>query len=254
MKITFSKSSVKLIFCFSLILLYSSCTTSLIKENEMHKLYLKESYTNNARLFSFYRSPCDTMKSIFNSYLFLLPITTVSVSISGHTIVRGKVEKGNIKEGEKIEVVGFNKKKISDRIIKLENDSRNLSSTAEAGDNITIWLEKTEADKVTRGMVVAETKSIKAHTKFIAELYMLSKEENGPHTPFFNNFRPVFFFRTTNVTGNILLPEGTGMVMPGDFVSIMVTLEKPVAIEEGLKFTIKDRGKSVGCGLITKVL
>ncbi|MCP5293970.1 MAG: elongation factor Tu [Zoogloeaceae bacterium] len=183
---------------------------------------------------------------------FLLPIEDV-FSISGRgTVVTGRVERGIVKVGEEIEIVGI-KATVKTTCTGVEM-FRKLLDQGQAGDNVGVLLRGTKREDVERGQVLAKPGSIKPHTHFTGEVYVLSKEEGGRHTPFFNNYRPQFYFRTTDVTGSIELPEGTEMVMPGDNVSITVKLIAPIAMEEGLRFAIREGGRTVGAGVVAKVV
>jgi elongation factor Tu len=174
-------------------------------------------------------------------------------SISGRgTVVTGRVERGMIKVGEEIEIVGL--KPTVKTVCTGVEMFRKLLDQGQAGDNVGILLRGTKREEVERGQVLAKPGSITPHTKFTAEIYGLSKEEGGRHTPFFNGYRPQFYFRTTDVTGSIELPKGTEMVMPGDNVSIVVQLIQPIAMEEGLRFAIREGGRTVGAGVVAKVL
>ena len=184
---------------------------------------------------------------------FLMPIEDV-FSISGRgTVVTGRVERGKIKIGDEVEIVGFRNDTIKTVATSIEM-FRKVLDEALPGDNIGILLRGIKKDEVERGQVVAEPGSIKPHTKFEAETYILTKEEGGRHTPFFNGYRPQFYFRTTDVTGVVTLPEGVEMVMPGDNVTLEVSLITPVALEEGLRFAIREGGRTVGAGVISKIL
>jgi elongation factor Tu len=183
---------------------------------------------------------------------FLMPVEDV-FSISGRgTVVTGRVERGIIKVGEEIEIVGL-KATIKTVCTGVEM-FRKLLDEGQAGDNIGVLLRGTKREEVERGQVLAKPASITPHTKFQAEVYVLSKEEGGRHTPFFNGYRPQFYFRTTDVTGSTELPAGTEMVMPGDNVSITVSLIAPIAMEEGLRFAIREGGRTVGAGVVSKVI
>ena len=183
---------------------------------------------------------------------FLMPIEDV-FSISGRgTVVTGRVERGVIKVGEEVEIVGF-KETMKTVATSLEM-FRKVLDEALPGDNIGILLRGIKKDEVERGQVVAAPGSIKPHMKFQAETYILTKEEGGRHTPFFNGYRPQFYFRTTDVTGIVTLPEGVEMVMPGDNVTLEASLITPVALEEGLRFAIREGGRTVGAGVISKIL
>ncbi len=183
---------------------------------------------------------------------FLMPIEDV-FSISGRgTVVTGRVERGVLKVGEEVEIVGFGetRKTVATGIEMF----RKLLDEGRAGDNIGVLLRGIAKDEVERGQVLAKPGSITPHTKFKAEVYVLTKEEGGRHTPFFNGYRPQFYFRTTDVTGVVKLPEGVEMVMPGDNVNFTVELIAPVAMEEGLRFAIREGGKTVGAGVVTEIL
>jgi elongation factor Tu len=183
---------------------------------------------------------------------FLLPIEDV-FSISGRgTVVTGRVERGIIKVGEEIEIVGL-KPTLKTTCTGVEM-FRKLLDQGQAGDNVGVLLRGTKREEVERGQVLAKPGSITPHTKFTAEIYVLSKEEGGRHTPFFNGYRPQFYFRTTDVTGAVELPAGTEMVMPGDNVSITVSLIQPIAMEEGLRFAIREGGRTVGAGVVAKII
>jgi elongation factor Tu len=183
---------------------------------------------------------------------FLLPIEDV-FSISGRgTVVTGRVERGIVKVGEEIEIVGI-KPTVKTTCTGVEM-FRKLLDQGQAGDNVGVLLRGTKREDVERGQVLCKPGSINPHTHFTGEIYVLSKEEGGRHTPFFNNYRPQFYFRTTDVTGSISLPEGTEMVMPGDNVSITVKLIAPIAMEEGLRFAIREGGRTVGAGVVAKII
>ena len=183
---------------------------------------------------------------------FLMPVEDV-FSISGRgTVVTGRVERGIVKVGDEIEIVGL-KPTIKTVCTGVEM-FRKLLDQGQAGDNIGVLLRGTKREEVERGQVLAKPGSITPHTKFAAEVYVLSKEEGGRHTPFFNGYRPQFYFRTTDVTGAVELPQGTEMVMPGDNIAITVTLIVPIAMEEGLRFAIREGGRTVGAGVVSKIL
>ena len=183
---------------------------------------------------------------------FLMPVEDV-FSISGRgTVVTGRIERGIIKVGEEIEIVGI--KDTVKTICTGVEMFRKLLDQGQAGDNVGLLLRGTKREDVERGQVLCKPGSITPHTHFTGEIYVLSKEEGGRHTPFFNNYRPQFYFRTTDVTGSISLPEGTEMVMPGDNVSITVKLIAPIAMEEGLRFAIREGGRTVGSGVVAKIL
>jgi elongation factor Tu len=182
---------------------------------------------------------------------FLMPVEDV-FSISGRgTVVTGRVERGIIKVGEEIEIVGI-VPTVKTTCTGVEM-FRKLLDQGQAGDNVGVLLRGTKREEVQRGQVLAKPGSIKPHTKFSAEIYVLSKDEGGRHTPFFNGYRPQFYFRTTDVTGSIELPAGTEMVMPGDNVSIKVALIQPIAMDEGLRFAIREGGRTVGAGVVAKI-
>ncbi|PWC31599.1 elongation factor Tu, partial [Azospirillum sp. TSO22-1] len=183
---------------------------------------------------------------------FLMPIEDV-FSISGRgTVVTGRVERGIVKVGEEVEIVGL-KATVKTTVTGVEM-FRKLLDQGEAGDNIGALLRGTKREDVERGQVLAKPGSITPHTKFKAEAYILTKEEGGRHTPFFSNYRPQFYFRTTDVTGQVVLPEGTEMVMPGDNVAIEVHLIAPIAMDEGLRFAIREGGRTVGAGVVAKII
>ncbi len=183
---------------------------------------------------------------------FLMPVEDV-FSISGRgTVVTGRVERGIVKVGEELEIVGL--KATLKTVCTGVEMFRKLLDEGQAGDNIGVLLRGTKREEVERGQVLAKPGSITPHTKFVAEVYVLSKEEGGRHTPFFNGYRPQFYFRTTDVTGSVDLPQGTEMVMPGDNVQITVSLIAPIAMEEGLRFAIREGGRTVGAGVVTKVI
>jgi elongation factor Tu len=183
---------------------------------------------------------------------FLMPVEDV-FSISGRgTVVTGRVERGIVKVGEEIEIVGI-KPTVKTTCTGVEM-FRKLLDQGQAGDNIGALLRGTKREDVERGQVLAKPGSITPHTKFTAEIYVLSKDEGGRHTPFFNGYRPQFYFRTTDVTGSIDLPAGTEMVMPGDNISITVALIAPIAMEEGLRFAIREGGRTVGAGVVAKII
>ena len=183
---------------------------------------------------------------------FLMPVEDV-FSISGRgTVVTGRIERGIIKVGEEIEIVGL-KDTLKTTCTGVEM-FRKLLDQGQAGDNVGVLLRGTKREEVERGQVLAKSGSIKPHTKFTAEIYVLGKDEGGRHTPFFQGYRPQFYFRTTDVTGAVELPAGTEMVMPGDNVSITVALIAPIAMEEGLRFAIREGGRTVGAGVVAKII
>ena len=183
---------------------------------------------------------------------FLMPIEDV-FSISGRgTVVTGRIERGIVKVGDEVEIVGI--KDTTKTTVTGVEMFRKLLDQGQAGDNVGVLLRGTKREEVERGQVLCKPGSIKPHTKFEAEGYVLSKEEGGRHTPFFNGYRPQFYFRTTDVTGSCDLPEGTEMVMPGDNVKMTVSLIAPIAMEEGLRFAIREGGRTVGAGVVAKVI
>jgi elongation factor Tu len=183
---------------------------------------------------------------------FLMPIEDV-FSISGRgTVVTGRVERGIIKVGEEVEIVGL--RPTQKTVVTGVEMFRKLLDQGEAGDNIGALLRGTKREEVERGQVLAAPGSITPHTHFQCEAYILTKEEGGRHTPFFANYRPQFYFRTTDVTGTVVLPEGTEMVMPGDNVSMQVELIAPIAMDEGLRFAIREGGRTVGAGVVAKII
>src|SRR6267143_1451501 len=183
---------------------------------------------------------------------FMMPIEDV-FSISGRgTVVTGRVERGQVKVGEEIEIVGF--KPTEKKVVTGVEMFRKLLDAGVAGDNIGVLLRGVEKDEVERGQVIAKPGSIKPHTKFKGEVYVLSKDEGGRHTPFFKGYRPQFYFRTTDVTGVAQLPEGMEMVMPGDNVNLEVELITPVAMDKGLRFAIREGGRTVGAGTVTEIV
>ncbi len=183
---------------------------------------------------------------------FLMPIEDI-FSISGRgTVVTGRIERGKVKVGEETEIVGFRETRKT-VVTGVEMFKKQLDEGL-AGDNAGLLLRGVAKDDVERGMVLAKTGSITPHTKFKGEIYVLSKEEGGRHTPFFNGYRPQFYFRTTDVTGTAKLPEGTEMVMPGDNVQLEIELHTPVAMEKGLRFAIREGGRTVGAGTISEII
>jgi elongation factor Tu len=183
---------------------------------------------------------------------FLMPVEDV-FSISGRgTVVTGRIERGVVKVGEELEIVGI-KPTLKTTCTGVEM-FRKLLDQGQAGDNVGVLLRGTKREEVERGQVLCKPGSIKPHTKFTAEIYVLSKDEGGRHTPFFQGYRPQFYFRTTDVTGAVELPAGTEMVMPGDNVSVTVALIAPIAMEEGLRFAIREGGRTVGAGVVAKII
>jgi elongation factor Tu len=183
---------------------------------------------------------------------FLMPIEDV-FSISGRgTVVTGRVERGIVRVGDEIEIVGL--RPTTKTVVTGVEMFRKLLDSGEAGDNIGALLRGTKREDVERGQVLAAPGSITPHTQFQAEAYILTKEEGGRHTPFFTNYRPQFYFRTTDVTGTVKLKEGTEMVMPGDNIQMEVELISPIAMDEGLRFAIREGGRTVGAGVVAKIL
>jgi elongation factor Tu len=184
---------------------------------------------------------------------FLMPIEDVFTITGRGTVVTGRVERGIVKVGETIEIVGIQEKTQSTTVTGVEM-FRKLLDEGRAGDNVGVLLRGTKREDVQRGQVVCKPGSITPHTEFEAQVYILSKDEGGRHTPFFQNYRPQFYFRTTDVTGVVELPEGTEMVMPGDNTEMKVQLIQPIAMEDGLRFAIREGGRTVGAGRVTKIL
>jgi len=184
---------------------------------------------------------------------FLMPVEDV-FSIKGRgTVATGRIERGKVKIGENLQIVGFSKEPLATVCTGVEMFNKTLDEGV-AGDNVGVLLRGVEKEQIERGMVLAHPKTITPHTKFKAEVYVLSKEEGGRHTPFFNNYRPQFYFRTTDVTGSITLVGGAEMIMPGDNVNVDVELITPIAMDEGLRFAIREGGRTVGAGVVTKVI
>ena len=184
---------------------------------------------------------------------FLMPVEDV-FSITGRgTVATGRVERGMVKMADQVEIVGLTEEKRTTVVTGVEM-FRKLLDYAEAGDNIGVLLRGVQRTEIERGQVLAKPGSIHPHTHFIGQVYVLTKEEGGRHTPFFNGYRPQFYFRTTDVTGDIKLPEGVEMVMPGDHIDMEVTLITPIACEEGLRFAIREGGRTVGSGVVTKII
>jgi elongation factor Tu len=183
---------------------------------------------------------------------FLLPIEDV-FSISGRgTVVTGRVERGIVKVGEEIEIVGI--KDTTKTTCTGVEMFRKLLDEGRAGDNVGVLLRGTKRDDVERGQVLSKPGCVNPHSQFEAEVYVLSKDEGGRHTPFFKGYRPQFYFRTTDVTGEVVLPEGVEMVMPGDNIKFVVTLICPIAMEEGLRFAVREGGRTVGAGVVSKII
>jgi elongation factor Tu len=183
---------------------------------------------------------------------FLMPIEDVFTITGRGTVVTGKVEQGVVKVGEEVEMVGI--RPTTKTVCTGVEMFRKLLDQGQAGDNIGVLLRGTKKEDVERGQVLCKPGSITPHTNFEAQVYVLTKEEGGRHTPFFNNYRPQFYFRTTDITGHIELPEGTEMVMPGDNTVMTVELINPIAMDEGLRFAIREGGRTVGAGSVTKIL
>jgi elongation factor Tu len=184
---------------------------------------------------------------------FLMPVEDVFTITGRGTVATGRVEQGTIKVGEPVEIVGIRPQTTATVVTGVEM-FRKLLDQGQAGDNIGVLLRGTKRDEIERGQVLAKPGSITPHTEFTAQVYVLSKEEGGRHTPFFNNYRPQFYFRTTDVTGEVSLPEGTEMAMPGDNTEMTVKLIQPIAMAEGLRFAIREGGRTVGAGRVIKIL
>jgi elongation factor Tu len=184
---------------------------------------------------------------------FLMPVEDVFTITGRGTVATGRVERGTVKVGDEVEIVGLMDKPRKTVVTGVEM-FRKMLDQAEAGDNIGALLRGVERKEIERGQVLAKPGSIKPHTKFTGEVYVLTKEEGGRHTPFFNGYRPQFYFRTTDVTGVIQLPEGVEMVMPGDNIKMEIELITQIAIEEGLRFAIREGGRTVGAGVVTGVI
>ncbi|RMI20782.1 MAG: elongation factor Tu, partial [Calditrichaeota bacterium] len=183
---------------------------------------------------------------------FLMPVEDV-FSITGRgTVGTGRIERGKVHVGDEVEIVGLGAHRKT--VVTGVEMFRKLLDEGIAGDNVGLLLRGVDKEELQRGMVVAAPGSITPHTKFKAEVYVLKKEEGGRHTPFFSNYRPQFYFRTTDVTGAITLPEGVEMVMPGDNTQMIVELQKPIAMEEGLRFAIREGGRTVGAGVVTEII
>ena len=184
---------------------------------------------------------------------FLMPVEDVFTITGRGTVATGRVERGQVKVGDAVEIVGLTDEKRSTVVTGVEM-FRKILDYAEAGDNIGALLRGVQRSEIERGQVLAKPGSIHPHTHFMGQVYVLTKEEGGRHTPFFNGYRPQFYFRTTDVTGNIKLPDGVEMVMPGDNIDMEITLITPIACEEGLRFAIREGGRTVGSGVVTKIL
>src|SRR5205085_10806857 len=183
---------------------------------------------------------------------FLMPIEDVFTITGRGTVVTGRIERGIVNVNETIEIVGI-KEEVQTTTVTGVEMFRKLLDTGMAGDNVGLLLRGIKREEVERGQVCVKPKSITPHTEFEAQVYILSKDEGGRHTPFVNNYRPQFYFRTTDVTGVVDLPKGTEMVMPGDNVKMVVTLITPIAMEQGLRFAIREGGKTVGAGVVAKI-
>ena len=188
-----------------------------------------------------------------DSLPFLMPVEDVFTITGRGTVATGRVERGMIKMGEPVEIVGLADETKKSVVTGIEM-FRKLLDQAEAGDNIGVLLRGVQRNEIERGQVLAKPGSVHPHTHYLGQVYVLTKEEGGRHTPFFNGYRPQFYFRTTDVTGNIKLPEGVEMVMPGDNVDMECTLITPIAMEEKLRFAIREGGRTVGSGVVTKII
>jgi elongation factor Tu len=184
---------------------------------------------------------------------FLMSVEDVFTITGRGTVATGRIERGRIKVGEGVEIVGMMEDKLTSTCTGVEM-FRKLLDEGEAGDNAGLLLRGIEKSQIRRGMVICKPGTITPHTEFRGEVYVLSKDEGGRHTPFFNKYRPQFYFRTTDVTGECELPEGTEMVMPGDNINLKVKLIQPIAMERGLKFAIREGGRTVGAGQVTEIL
>ncbi|SYV96557.1 elongation factor Tu [Mycoplasma putrefaciens] len=183
---------------------------------------------------------------------FLMPVEDVFTITGRGTVATGRVERGTVKVNEEVEIIGLKEEPTKTVVTGLEM-FRKLLDFAEAGDNVGALLRGVDRNSIERGQVLAKPGTIKPHTKLKASVYALTQEEGGRHKPFFNKYRPQFYFRTTDVTGEVTLPEGTDMVMPGDNVEMEITLIKPVAIEEGTKFSIREGGRTIGAGTVISI-
>jgi elongation factor Tu len=183
---------------------------------------------------------------------FLMPVEDVFTITGRGTVITGRIERGIVKVNEEVEIVGIREKSQKSTVTGVEM-FRKLLDEGQAGENVGLLLRGTKREDVERGMVVIKPGTTTPHTNFEASVYILSKEEGGRHTPFFNNYRPQFYFRTTDVTGVVTLPEGTEMVMPGDNTDMSVQLIQPIAMEDGLRFAIREGGRTVGAGRVTKI-
>ena len=183
---------------------------------------------------------------------FMMPVEDTMTITGRGTVATGLVERGTLKLNEEVELVGLSEEKRKVVVTGIEMFRKTLDS-AQAGDNVGLLLRGVQRDEIKRGQVLAKPGTIHPHTKFSGQVYILKKEEGGRHTPFFNNYRPQFYFRTTDVTGVVKLPDGVEMAMPGDNVDMSVELITPIAIEEGLRFAIREGGRTVGSGVVTKI-
>lgn len=184
---------------------------------------------------------------------FLMPIEDV-FSITGRgTVATGRIERGVINSSESVEIIGLGAEKLTSVVTGVEM-FRKILDRGEAGDNVGLLLRGIDKNQIRRGMVICKPGSVTPHTKFKAEIYVLSKDEGGRHTPFFNKYRPQFYFRTTDVTGEVILPDGVEMIMPGDNITITVQLIAPIAMEKNLRFAIREGGRTIGAGQVTEVL
>jgi elongation factor Tu len=184
---------------------------------------------------------------------FLMPVEDV-FSITGRgTVATGRIERGIINSAEGVEIIGLGAEKLTSTVTGVEM-FRKILDRGEAGDNVGLLLRGVDKEAIRRGMVICKPGSVMPHTEFKAEIYVLSKDEGGRHTPFFNKYRPQFYFRTTDVTGEVVLPEGTEMIMPGDNVTITVKLINPIAMEKNLRFAIREGGRTVGAGQVTEII
>ncbi|TAE46980.1 MAG: elongation factor Tu, partial [Cytophagales bacterium] len=184
---------------------------------------------------------------------FLMPVEDVFTITGRGTVATGRIERGVINSGDPVEILGLNAENLKSTVTGVEM-FRKILDRGEAGDNVGLLLRGVEKSQIRRGMVICKPGSVKPHTKFRAEVYVLSKEEGGRHTPFFNKYRPQFYMRTTDVTGEVYLPENVEMVMPGDNITVTVELIYPVAMEKGLRFAIREGGRTIGAGQVTEIL
>ena len=232
--------------------------TPIIRGSALNAL-VSESTDPNAPEYACIKELMDAVDSYIptpprdDSLPFLMPVEDVFTITGRGTVATGRVERGQIKMGDAVEIVGLAEESKKSVITGIEM-FRKLLDYAEAGDNVGTLLRGIDKKEIERGQVLAKPGSIKPHTKFVGQVYVLSKDEGGRHTPFFNNYRPQFYFRTTDVTGIITLPEGTEMCMPGDNVDMNVELITPIAIEKGLRFAIREGGRTVGSGVVGKII